>query len=340
MTAARRLPPGLAAPVALAALLAAVAPGRAPAQQTWVLLVAGLGGTEEFRERFHAEASELRAALTGRHGIPAEAVVYLGEDGDAPGVDDRSTRANVLKALGEIAQRAGPRDRVLVVLIGHGTSGRGETRFNLPGPDLGPEDFEAGLSAFPTQTLALVHTGSASGGFVEPLSGPNRILVTATRTERERNATEFARYFVEALAGDGADLDHDGRVSLLEAFEYARGEVARHYQEENELLTEHAVLDDNGDGEGSREASATGVDGRLAASFHLGSLAGGAVQVSDDPVLARLYEERAEIQRKIEQLRAVRESMPQTQYEEELEALLVELALKNREIREREGGGA
>ena len=144
--------------------------------------------------------------------------------------------------------------------------------------------------------MAVVHTGSASGGFVAPLSGPNRIIVAATRTARERNATEFPGYFVEAVAGDGADLDKDGAVSLLEAFIYARQEVARHYEEENELLTEHAVLDDNGDGEGSRDAERRGQDGRLAATFRLGRPARAVTadpEPHDDPVLARLYGERA-----------------------------------------------
>jgi hypothetical protein len=284
----------------------------------------------------------LRTALTERHGIPAEDVVYLGErPEDAPGViADKSTRANILRVLGEISQRSAPLDRLLVILIGHGTSDRNETQFNVPGPDLTPADFQLGLIAFPTQTLALVHTGSASGGFIAPLSGPNRILIAATRTARERNATEFGQFFVEALTGESADLDKDERISLLEVYLYARAEVERFYQEENELLTEHSVLDDNGDGEGSHEAGLSGPDGPLAATFHLGGVSGTAAQVPDDPELARLYEERTEIQTRIEQLRAVREAMDEDTYLTAIEDVLIELALKNREIRAKEGGGS
>jgi hypothetical protein len=323
--------------------LAAASPTWIAAQgRTHVVIIVGLGGTAEFREEFHSQASRLRAALVERHGIPTEDVVYLGETADtAPDViRDQSTRANVLRELGEIAQRAEPMDRLLVVLFGHGTAEGDEARLNLPGPDLTPGDFELGMMAFPTQSLALVHTGSASGGFVEPLSGPNRIVITATRNERERNATEFGEFFVEAVSGEGADMDHDGRVSLLEAFLYARQEVERHYQAENELLTEHAMLDDNGDGQGSEEAGVEGPDGPLAATFQLGGRSGTAAQAPDDPVLAKLYEERNEIQGRIDQLRAVRDSMTEEAYLAEMEELLVELALKSREIRAREGGGA
>ena len=325
---------------ALALLLGA--PGTAAAQAaTHALIVVGLGGSDEYRQAFHGYGTELYEALTQRHGIPTENVTLLAEREElAPGAfHDQSTRANILKAIGEIAGRAAPQDRIIIVLIGHGTAQGEDPRFNLPGPDLGPEDFMAGLTAFPTQTLALVHTGSASGGFVAPLSGPNRVIVAATRTARERNATEFPRFFVQAVTGEGADLDHDEQLSLLEAYLYARQEVERFYQEENELLTEHAVLDDNGDGEGSHEASLVGPDGQLAATFLLGSQAGTSAQTSDDPVLNRLYEERQEIQGRIDELRALRDSLEEAQYESAMEDLLVELALKTREIRAREGGG-
>lgn len=330
---------------AMALLLGAPAAGAAQGStqgSTHAVIVVGLGGSAEYREKFHAYGMSLYTALTQRHGLPTENVTLLAEREDlAPDAfAGRSTRANILKALGELASRVGPQDRILIVLIGHGTAQGDEPRFNLPGPDLGPEDFVAGLAAFPTQTLALIHTGSASGGFLAPLSGPNRVIVTATRTARERNATEFPRFFVEAVTGDGADVDKDGRISLLETYVYARREVERYYQEENELLTEHAVLDDNGDGEGSSEASEEGPDGRLAATFLLGSAASASVEISDDPVLAQLYADRQEIQGRIDGLQAIRATVEEAEYESRIEDLLVELALKAREIRAREGGGA
>jgi len=317
-----------------------VPPAHAHAQgRTHVLIVVGIGGTAEFRDSFHAEAAKIYDALVEQHGIPKDDVVYLGESVDvAPDmISDRATRASVLGVLGEIAQTAAPDDRLLVVLIGHGTESGGEPQFNVSGPDLTPTDFALAAVAFPTQSLALVHTGSASGGWVQPLAGPNRVIIAATRTSREQNATEFGRFFAEALAGEGSDLDHDGRVSLLEAFMYARDEVARHYEEENEILTEHAVLEDDGDGRGTADVSLESPDGRLASTFTLGGGARTPVQDTQDPVLARLYRERDDIQRRIDELRVVRDALPEDEYLSRLEPLLVELALKNREIQERGG---
>ena len=323
--------------VALAPVADLVAQGR-----THALIVVGLGGEEQYRQSFHAEAAQIYTALVDRHQIPPEYVTYLGEKVDvAPDmISLRSTRANVLQVLGDIAQEAAPLDRLFVVLIGHGTTGREEPQFNLPGPDLVPSDVQQGLLAFPTQTLALVHTGTASGGFISPLSGPNRILVAATRSERQLNATEFGQFFAAAIAGDDADLDKDERVSLLEAFLYTRREVERLYKNENEILTENAVLDDNGDGSPSHDAGLTEPDGPLAATFQLGGVSGTAAQVPDDPELARLYEERNAIQAQIDEVRTVRESMTEDQYLDAVEPFLVELALKNREIRVRQGEGS
>lgn len=333
-----------------AGLLLGSVPAGAPAQETRVLLVVGLGGGPEYRETFHGWATGMRDALT-RLGVPRDHIVYVGERPDEhPGeMDGEASREGLEEAVNRVAAAAGPRDRVLVVLIGHGTSRGDEVRFNLPGPDISPAEVAALLDgAFPTQTVAVVNTTEASGPFVEAVSGPGRVVLTATRSAQERNETRFGEFFAAALEGDGADLDKDGRLSLLEIFQYAAREVQRHYEEQNLLLTEHAVLDDNGDGEGTSELGPDAADGSLARTFVVGSLspavtaAAGAAGVPDsitDPALRRLYEERAAIQTRIDELRLRKDRMEQEAYESQLEDLLVELALKNREIQERGGGG-
>ena len=273
-------------------------------------------------------------------------VIYLGErPADHPeAIQDRSTVENLGSALAAMAQASTPQDRILLVFIGHG-SGQGEdAKFNLPGPDLTPQALDIMLSDFPTQTLAVVNTTSSSGPFLQALSGPNRVIMTATRSAQERNEAQFGGYFVEALAEDGSDLDKDGRISLLEAFQYATAEVTRYYEGLNLLATEHAQFDDNGDGEGSTEIGEESTDGWLARTFWVGSASAmaGVGVVPDsitDPELIRLYEERADLERRVQELRALRGQMEEARYEAELEGLLVELALKTREIRARGGEG-
>ena len=323
--------------------------GRSPilSQESHLLVVVGLGGDPAYRELFHGWAGDLVGAAEERFGIPRERIVYLGErPHEAPGVmDDRSTLENVASALARLAEGAGPSDRLMIVLVGHGTGQGEKVQFNLPGPDLTPQELDVMLGAFPTQSIAVVNAASSSGPFLPALSGPNRVILTATRTAQERNETQFGGYFVEALTGDASDLDKDGRISLLEAFRYAQREVERYYETRNLLATEHAQLDDNGDGEGSTELGEVAMDGGLAREFWLEpsprQLRESAVQDSlADPELVRLYEERAELEGRVRELRALRGRMEETRYERELEALLIELALKNREIREKGGGGS
>lgn len=317
-----------------------VGASRADAQATHILVITGLGGDTEHSETFKDWADRFIDAAIERHGVPAESVVYLAEkpEGDARS-HARSTSDNVRQAVAELSARAEPGDHVFMLLIGHGSYAGGESRFNLPGPDLSAADFALLLDQLSEQKVAFINVSSASGGFVEALSGEDRTIITATKTGLERNDAFFGGYFVDAFAQDGADLDKDERVSLLEAFQFARKEVARAYEQDNRLLTEHAVLDDNGDGKGSGDPGAGQADGALARTMFLASAAHAAARSTDDPVLQRLYEERAASQRRIEELQALRDQMDPERYEARLEELLVSLALKNREIRAREGGG-
>ena len=308
-------------------------------QDTHVLVITGLGGDPEYRERFSEWGGTLVAALGEKFAIPAENIIYLSED---PATDlriqGRSTRENVDGAFTTLASNSQPGDYIFVVLIGHGSFTDGESRFNLPGPDLTAEDFGLHLDQLLERRVAFANLASSSGEFVKALSGAGRAIVTATRTGRERNETVFGGYFIEAFSGETADLNRDGRVSLWEAFEFARTEVTREYATSNRIATEHAVLDDNGDGEGSTEL-VDGADGALARTMFLAAdPALAAARATDDPELKALFEQRAELEQHLEQLRALRGQIDQDRYDNDLEEVLVELALLNREIQSRSSG--
>jgi hypothetical protein len=184
--------------------------------------------------------------------------------------------------------------------------------------------------------VAVIVAASSSGDFVPALSAPGRVIITATKSGFERNESIFGGHFVAALAGDGADADKDGRVSLLEAFTYATREVRRVYEQENRLLTEHALLDDDGDRSGSAEPGARGGDGGLARSFFLTGAASAAA-ASNDPRAAALRKEKEELEAKVEALKGRKEAMDAKAYEAELERLLVDLAAATRALRALEG---
>jgi hypothetical protein len=319
---------------------AAAATAQNPAARSHVLIIAGVGGEAAYRDAFHKAAIDMATAASQRFGLPDSSVIVLTEEpARAPGrIAGRSTRESVEKAIATLANRAGPDDHVLLLLIGHGSQQGEEARFNVPGPDLTAADFARLLERFGPRRVVLVNTASASGGFVKALSGRNRVIITATKSGFERNETLFPRFFVQAFTADVADADKDNRLSILEAFVYARREVARAYETENRLLTEHALLDDNGDGVGSAEPDARTGDGSLARSTFLAAgRPSVAAAASNDPRLRSLLAEKQTIERQIDSLRLRKETMDATAYEQELEKLLVSLAQTNRTIREIEG---
>jgi hypothetical protein len=315
-------------------------PARASAEQSHLAIVVGLGGEPKYTEAFHELAVMMIGAAEKKLGVPAANLSYVGEKPAQPSVPaykGRSTRENVQKALGTVARQAQPGDLVFILLMGHGSARSGESRFNLPGPDMTPSDFVPLLALLAAQEVVFVNTASASGEFVKALAGKGRTIVTATKSASEGNETTFPHYFVEAFADDKADADKDHRVSVAEAFAYARREVQRFYEKERRLLTEHAVLDDNGDGVGTAEPGPTG-DGARAAMVFLGTSGDegeGALSASD-PRLAELRRGRRDLEQKIAALRARKPEMAAPQYEEELETLLLALARRDDAIRRHE----
>ena len=223
------------------ALFLALLPATAQPQNTHILLISGLGGDPQYTETFHGWLSRFADAATEKHGVPPERITYLGEktDLDPTRIRARSTAENIRSAFAEILAAMAPADDLVILLAGHGTFRNGTARFNIPGPDLTPADMNTLLAGLGDHRVTFVNTASASGPFVEVLSGPNRTIITATRSGRERNVTRFGLHFVDAFAGGGADVDKDSRVSMLEAFTFALREVEREYEGGNLLMTEH-----------------------------------------------------------------------------------------------------
>jgi hypothetical protein len=302
----------------LACVLAAAGQGR---ETTHVLIVTGVGGEPAFSRAFVAQARELVTGLEQRWGVPAEHITWLGEQPESdPRMAGRSTREQVEQELVRLAAAARPEDRALLVLIGHG-SDQGEPRFNLPGPDLGVDDYARLLDRLPARAVAVVVAASASGGFVDRLASPRRLVMTATRSGFERNETRFGAWFARAFGGEAADTDKDGRLSLYEAFAFASAEVRREYESANRLLTEHARLSDS----------------TLAARFVFTPAGAAVVAAPGDTAMARLLARRTELERQIDELRGRRGAMDPAAYERALEELVLELARLNQAIRARGG---
>jgi hypothetical protein len=218
-----------------------------------------------------------------------------------------------------------------LVLIGHGTFDGREARFNLRGPDLSASALAAWLKPF-QRPVVVLNGASSSGPFIKALSGPGRVIVTATRSGHEQNFARLGSYLAETVADPQADLDKDGQTSLLEAFLMAARQVAEFYQTEGRLATEHALLDDNGDGLGTpadwfrgvravkRVEGGASLDGLRAHQLHLVRSA------SEQRVSPAQRARRDELEQAIARLREAKSGLAEEDYYAQLEKLLLELA--------------
>jgi len=139
----------------------------------------------------------------------------------------------------------------------------------------------------------------------------------------EKNATVFARYWVEALQDPAADTDKSDSISAMEAFTYATKKTTAFYDSQKRLATEHAVFDDVGHGEAVREASSG--QGVLMSSFTVLRL-GGSQQAANDPAKRDLLAKKEELEQKIDALKYQKAAMDPADYKKQLATALLDLA--------------
>jgi hypothetical protein len=314
---------GLAA-TAVGALVLTLTVVAAAAQDTHLVVITGVGGDEDHTKTFHKWASAIIDAAKKKDGLPDTNIIYLSEKPDLdPSIKGRSIRDTVEKTLTDLAARARAGDAVFILLIGHGSFDGRQAAFNLPGPDLTPADFGRLLGKFAAQRVAFVNTAASSGAFVPAVAAPGRVIVTATKTGGERNETRFPEYFVAAFNDDTADRDRNGRVSMQEAFDYAKAKVTKAFEQQGLILSEHATLED-------------GANGSVASALFLAPAQTALNVDTSDPAVRALVEERDAIERQIAALRLMKPSMDGAQYDAQMEKLLTDLALKTKAIRDRQ----
>jgi hypothetical protein len=301
-----------------------------------VIIIAGKGGQPNFTEKYAQFARQLHDVLTAKHGFAASQVTVLVESSaKLPFAAAPCTADNIRAAFERLAVTLQPSDLVAVILFGHGTYDGDWAKFSLEGPDLRDLDWAQMLDRLPAQRQVFVNTTAASGPFIEKLSKPNRVVITATRSGEEKYATAFPEYFVEAfLKPEEADLDKNSSLSLLEAFDFSRDRLVRFYESANRLRPEHPLLDDNGDGSGSETPTANTGDGQLASRTFLAASAASAAPVIAVESSHPLAKEKARLLAEIENLKARKNDLPATEYNRKIEELFIRLAKLNRQIKE------
>ncbi|MFQ5604182.1 MAG: C13 family peptidase [bacterium] len=308
--------------------------------ERYALVVGGMGGQKEYSEKYFAQTSQMVDLLVNKFEYQPDNVLYLFEEPafDSLRIDYAATGENVRRAFYHLKRKMTEQDQLFVFLVGHGTFDGTFSKFNLKGPDLKDIEFGELLANLPSKKIVLVNTASASGPFIQKLSGEHRVLITATKSGLEKYETNFADFFLEALASDAADINKDNRISMLEAFKYAKTSQDQWFEEKRQIRAEHPLLDDNGDGEGSQEPT-DAKDGRWASRVYLGPLStelektlnraeSGSLTATDSLGIEKLKLEQA-----IEELKVKKDLLKPETYSQQLETLLIRLAKINRRLK-------
>ncbi|MGI9075120.1 MAG: hypothetical protein ACR2JB_28245 [Bryobacteraceae bacterium] len=288
---------------------------------TYYVTVVGLGGSPEYETKFTQWATEIDRELR-ENGLDAHVETLSGSS---------ATRQHVREMLARVAAESQPGDAFALLLIGHGTFDGADYKFNLPGPDITASDLGSLLNRIPARRQLVVNMTSASGASLSALARRNRIVITATKSGNEKNATVFARYWVDALRDPAADSDKNGAISALEAYRYAERKTTAYFETEKILATEHAMLSDLGTANGVRDPKPENGQGLLAAAFPLmRSQAEAAKNVR--PGKQRLVTKKEELEAKIDRLKYQKAALTADEYKQQLTALLLELARTQAEI--------
>jgi hypothetical protein len=280
---------------------------------TYTVVVAGLGGEASYEQKFREHAAAVVSAAEKAAGSTANVISLTG---------DTARAEAVRREFKTIAGRMTANDSAVIVLIGHGTYDGENYRFNVPGPDLTDADLGRLFDGLPARDQLIINATSASGAALERWQKPRRVVITATKSGGEKTATRFAQFWAQAVASDAADTNKDEIVTAAEAYEYASRQVEAAFKADTAMATEHARL--------------VGDD---AGRFTVARL-GTAALAPENPEVAALLTQRGTIEQDLTRVKEKKTALPENQYYDELERVLVRLAMLQREIDAKANGGA
>jgi hypothetical protein len=280
---------------------------------SFYLTVAGAGGEPEYEQRFTGWASDITKSLAGEASAKVETL--SGKD---------ATKANIQAKLSAIAAQAKADDTFTLLLIGHGSYDDIDYKFEVPGQDISATELNDALNKIAAKQ-AVILTTSASAGAIKKLQKDKRVLISATKVGSQRNATVFARFWVEAFRDGSADTDKNQTLTALEAYKYAKTKTKDYFDTQKRLATENPLLEDTGKGEGEQDPSAGNGQGLVAGRFpvlHLGS----ATAIAATPAKQALLKRKDELETSIDELKYRKAAMELPAYNKQLQGLILELA--------------
>ncbi len=272
------------------------------------VVISGLGGSEEYSEKFNQYATTIADATRKIALTPTDVMLLRGD----------ASKKEILIALFDAIATRTDIDKFSAFFIGHGSFDGRAYKFNIPGPDITGEELAELLNKIQSKQQLVVASTSASGALLDIIDTGNqstgqRILITATKNGREKTAVLFPEFMVEALEGATADTDKNESISAAEIFEYANRAVESHYETEKLLAPEHARL-----------------KGEAAEGFEITRY--GNLLSSQDQIPQELISTRETLANQLSILRSRKEDIDEDEYFDTLQDLMLKLADIQRQI--------
>jgi PKD repeat protein len=202
-------------------------------------------------------------------GLQGKICIDLGYAGGEPHVDGRDEDNAGLFDWMDVNQDGDTNDIVSV-----------DESIQLAAGDIYDDELAVLVNQLSVAKVTVVALPCFSGGLIEDLTSPNRVICAATIEEAVSWGNLFIRNFVAALHGKdeygnavNADTNQNGFVGMLEAFNYAA---------KNDYYDEIPQYDDNGDGVPHTDPAPAGGDGTLGCQTHLVELVVGDLDGNGD----------------------------------------------------------
>ena len=235
--------------VLLAGAWTAAGPHDEKPGKSRALIVVGLPGDAEHEKLFADTARQCHDWLT--ESLDFEVTVLFGKSGRPQLARVAATRDAIEREVADLKKNLRAEERLWVLFLGHGDYDGERASFHLPGRDLHADDLGKLFAGIQCKEQVFWMTNSASGWFLKPLSAKGRIVITATAADEEYNETEFPQAFATVVKK--LNPKADDKVSVLELYRRTVAEVEARFAADKRVPTEHAQLDDNGDGVGTEE---------------------------------------------------------------------------------------
>jgi len=223
------------------------------------LVICGLMGDAEHRKLYAEVVERLYLGLTTHHGFaPQNVALYwsdeVPEDAGPALKASRglASREAIETAASELEQAVQPDDALWVFVLGHAHYDGRYSWLNIPEADIHHIDFGKLFTNVRCREQVFFMTNSVSGFYHKSLASQGRVVIAATEADLEVNETLFPQHLARTLAEPppfkDLDVDEDGKLTLLDAYLYTTQKIAEEYTAGMLLATEHALLDDTGDG--------------------------------------------------------------------------------------------